>query len=251
MPVPSEKELRELLAREEAPNTLDARRIIGRSRARRLPKQVAAGSLGALVLAGVFILGAQVGKFPSPATMTAGEASDSSAPQSESATLKRAPADKVNLCTGTLAELAPSQYGLQLDAEFPVSAPAGTSTVEGMVRLTNTSDRHVTGTTPATPVITLSRDGVVLWHSNGPTILSVVAVDLAPGASVEYEASLRPVRCGVEDDVLEAFRPDLPALEAGEYEISALIDFSADASMGQEITELDLVGGPRSPISLQ
>jgi hypothetical protein len=248
--VPSEDDLRDLFARTEAPNTLDAKRIIARSRARRLPKQLAAGSVGALAVVGVVVLGVQITQLPSPVSMTAGEAFDSSAPAPEIAPMKRAPADKVNLCTGTLAEIAPSQYGLRLDVAFPASAPVGTEPVAGTVRLTNTSDSEVVGTTPATPAITLSRDGVVLWHSNGPTILSMVEVDLAPGASLEYPASFTPVSCGVEDDLADAFRTDLPALGAGDYELSALIDFTADASMGQLTPDLDLVEGPRSTITL-
>lgn len=251
MLVPSEKELRDLLAGVEAPHTLDAQRIIRRSRARRLPKQLAAGSIGALAVVGIAVLGVQVSQFSSPVSMTAGEASDSSAPVPEAAAMKRAAADEVNLCAGTLAEIAPSQYGLQLDVLFPSTVPTGTAAVQGIVRLTNTSDRQVVGSTPATPAITLSRDGAVLWHSNGPTILSMVDVDLAPGASIDYPASFTPVRCGVEDDLLDAFRTDLPAAEPGQYELSALLDFTADASMGQPTTELDLVSGPRSAIALE
>lgn len=248
--MPDQNDLRHLFESAEAPNTLDTKRIIGRSRARRLPRQLAAGSLGALALVGVAVLGVQVSQFSAPATMTAGEAADSSAPAPEVMAIKRAPADKINLCTGTLAEIAPNQYGLQLDVAFPATAPSGTGPVQGTVRLTNTSDAEVIGTTPATPAITVSRDGVVLWHSNGPTILSIVEVDLAPGASLEYAASFTPVQCGVEDDSAEAFSADLPALAAGAYDLSALIDFAPDPSMGPQTTELELVGGPRSTIIL-
>lgn len=249
--MPEHNDLRDLFASADtaAPNALDAKRVIARSRARRLPKQLAAGSVGALVLVGVGVLGVQVSQFSSPVSMTAGEASDS-APMPELA-MKRVPADRVNLCAATVVDVAPSQYGLQLDVEFPASATVGTSAVQGMVRLTNTSDSRVEGTTPAVPAITLSRDGVVLWHSNGPTIFSVVDVDLAPGASLEYPASFVPVQCGVEDDAAEAFRADLPALPAGGYELSALIDFAPAPAMAPQTTELDLVGGPRSAISLQ
>lgn len=250
--MPDQNDLRDLFASADtgAPNALDAKRVIARSRARRLPKQLAAGSVGALVLVGVGVLGVQVSQFSSPVSMTAGEASDSSAPMPESA-MKRVPADRVNLCAAAVVDVAPSQYGLQLDVEFPSSAPVGTAAVQGMVRLTNTSDSHVVGTTPAVPAITLSRDGVVLWHSNGPTIFSVVDVDLAPGASLEYPASFVPVQCGVEDDAAEAFRADLPALQAGGYELSALIDFAPAPVMAPQTTELELVGGPRSAISLE
>ncbi|CAN5139850.1 hypothetical protein BH09ACT5_BH09ACT5_04460 [soil metagenome] len=248
--MPSEKDLRDLFAGAEAPNTLDSGRVIARSRARRLPKQVAAGSDGALAVVGLVVLGVQVTQLPRPVT-TAGEVLDSSAPAPEIATMKRAPAEKVNLCAGTLAETAPSQYGLQLDVVFPATAPSGAGPVTGTVRLTNTSDREVVGTTPSAPAVTLSRDGVVLWHTNGAADLSAVVVDLAPGASLEYQAAFTPVRCDVEDDLADAFRADLPALDPGAYELSALIDFTAGASMEQLTPELDLVGGPRSTITLE
>ena len=253
--MPTEDDLRDAFARADAPNTLDARRIVARSRARRLPRQLAAGSVGALALAGVLVLGVQITQLSSPAVSTAGGGaaydSSESAPAPEADTMiKRAPADKVNLCTGPLAELAPSQYGLQLDVAFAASAPADSDLVTGAVTLTNTSDREVIGYTPTSPAMTLSQDGVVLWHSNGITNYALMSVDLAPGASLEYQASFVPARCAVEDDERESFRADLPALEPGAYQLSALIDFTADPSMGQETPELDLVSGPLSTIAL-
>jgi len=249
--MPDEDGLRSLLQGVDAPHALDARRIVSRSRARRLPKQLAAGAAGVFVLAGVTVLAVQTTQYTSPASMTAGEAYDSGASSPETDTmLKRAPADKINLCTGALADVAGSQYGLQLDVVSPASATVGSESVPVTVRLTNTSTDEVMGFTPSSPVLTLSQDGVVLWHSNGPTDLSLVAVDLAPAESVDYTATFEPVRCDVVDDETESFRPDLPAVEPGDYRLSALIDFTADPSMGRPTTELDLVAGPLAPIAI-
>lgn len=250
--MPTEDELRQLFGRaDDAPNHLDAASIVRRSRARRLPRQLAAGAIGALAVAGISVLSVQsLAAPPAPSSMVAGEAFDQSAPAPELDSIKRAPADKVNLCTGTLAELAPSQYGLQLDVEFPATAPVGTKPVTGTVRLTNTSDREVVGSTPLRPSLTVSQDGTVLWHSNGVTLLALVEVDLQPGESLTYETTFTPVLCGVEDDLGDAFREGLPALGAGDYDLSAVIDFTADPSMGQESPELDLVSGPTSTIRL-
>lgn len=246
-----EDDLRRMLGSIDAPgSTLDARRVIAKSRARRLPRQLAAGAVGALAIAGISVLAVQVTQVQSTSTMVAGEASDQSAPSPEIDSIKRAPADKINLCTGTLAEVAPSQYGLQLDVAFPATAPVGTSPVTGTVVLTNTSDREVVGSTAATPVLTLSQAGTVLWHTNGAMIMSIVTVDLQPGESLEYPASFAPVRCDVEDDLAESFRANLPAVPAGEYELSALIDFTPDESMLPQNTELDLVSGPLSPVTI-
>ncbi|MBX3098192.1 MAG: hypothetical protein KF761_01305 [Salinibacterium sp.] len=249
--MPDEGSLRDELHRASAPNTLDSRRIIAKSRARRLPRQIAAGTLGALALAGITVLAVQVTQLGDPATTTAGAAFDESAPAtSEFSGVKRAPADRINLCEAQLADVAQSHYGLELSVTFPETVPAGSNPISGTVRLTNTSDREVVGSTPASPALTLSQQGIVVWHTNGATEVAMVSVDLAPGASVEYSASFSPVRCGVDDDLTGAFGPDLPALEAGTYQLSALMDFTADPSMGQKTAELDLVSGPLATIQI-
>lgn len=251
--MPTEDDLRRMLgAAGDAPNRLDAGAVVRRSRARRLPKQLAAGAIGVLAVAGISVLSVQsLTAAPAPSTMVAGEAYDQSAPAPELDSIKRAPADKINLCTGTLAELSPSPYGLQLDVEFPETAAVGTEPITGTVRLTNTSDREVVGSTPMRPSLTVSKDGTVLWHSNGVTLLGSVEVDLQPGESLTYETTFTPVLCGVEDDLGDDFRAGLPALGAGDYDLSAVIDFTADPSMGQESPELDLVSGPTSTIRLE
>ena len=252
--MPSEDDLKRMFDESTAPNTLDPNRIIAKSRARRVPRQVAAGAVGALAVAGIFVVAIQ----GLPLNQQSSTISSADAPASDSAggselsDIKRAPAEKINLCGGPLAEVAPSAYGLQFDLEFPATAPVGNGPIEGTVRLTNTSDRHVSGSTAATPAITLSQDGVVLWHSNGPMIMSLAIVDLEPGQSMTYQASFTPVRCDVADDTAESFRDDLPALPVGDYQLSALIDFSADESLVTDtLPYLDLVGGPSSPVALQ
>jgi hypothetical protein len=257
--MPDESDLARALADASAPNTLDPKRIIARSRARRLPRQLATGAASTLAVVGIVVLGVQVAQLPQQsAIMGTTMESDGGADAPVEAfdqtleEIKRAPADRVNLCEGAMADVAPSAYGLRLDAVFPATALSGTAPVEGAVTLTNTSDRQVVGSTASSPSLTLSRDGIVVWHSNGPTDLSAVIVDLAPGASIEYRASFTPVVCTVADDLAEGFPPGLPPAPAGTYELSALIDFSADPSIAtSENPELDLVSGPRSVIELQ
>ena len=244
---------------------VDAAAVIRRSKRRRLPVQLAVGgtfvlAIGGLGVAGLQALGGSHTAISNVSTMSGGESTGDRAPAdgrgAESAqglegggAIKRAPADRINLCGGPVAEVAPNERGLVLAVDFP-SSPVGTAQVMGTATLTNTGTEPVTGFTSPSPAITLSQGGTVLWHSNGPTDLSLVSVDLVPGASVDYQASMTPVRCGVEDDVAGAFRTDLPALEAGTYELSALIDFTADPSMEQEISELDLVSGPVATVRL-
>jgi hypothetical protein len=164
--------------------------------------------------------------------------------------IKRAPADRLNLCEAPLAEVAPSTLGLRLDVEFAPTASTGSDPVRGTVRLTNTATTPVSGTTGSTPAITMSRDGIVLWHSNGPVDSSARLVQLGPGESTEYDAFFVPVRCSVEDDLGPEFRPNLPSLPAGDYGLSAAIDFQPDATAEVSAPGLDLVTGPLAPITL-
>jgi hypothetical protein len=233
---------------------IDTQSVIRRSKARRLPAQVGIGGAFTLAIGGLAVAGLQ--GFP-----TAQSASDSTVSTLEQAPagpregvqgmmegdgpstgIKRAPADRINLCGGPLAEVAPSATGLVLTADFP-DAPVGTAPVFGTVTLTNTGTEQIAGYSSPTPAITLSQNGIVLWHSNGPTILSIQDVLLAPGESLQYQASFTPVVCSVEDDSAEAFRTDLPAVAAGEYQVSAAADVSVDGIA-------ELVTGPAQTIRI-
>jgi hypothetical protein len=235
---------------------IDTAAVIRRAKRRRLPSQIGVVGVFALAIGGLGVAGLQGLNPPQPMRVTAGSAESSSpdsdhAPaideplreQSESAGVKRAPADRINLCGGALADVAPSASGLTLTTDFP-DAAVGAPGVTGRVTLTNTGSRQVTGYTSATPAVTLSQGGIVLWHSNGPTIMMAREVDLAPGESIDFEASFVPVVCSVEDDSAESFRTDLPAAPAGEYEVSA----ASDVTVGDS---LELVTGPLQTIRLR
>jgi hypothetical protein len=226
-----------------------------------VPAQVAVGG-GVLVAAGVLVAGATVGLRALSSSGTTGSASSvadgprtplTASPESglvaggmedgagTPSGIKRAPATKINLCGGTLAEVAPSATGLTLTPHFP-DAQASAISVTGTVTMTNTSSEPWSGSTASSPVITLSQHGIVLWHTS---VLddSARVIDLAPGESTEYTAHLRPVVCGVEDDS-GAFRADLPHVEPGDYQVSAAIDVPAD-----EVS--DLVTGSQQTITLK
>ncbi len=254
--MPTESELRALLSRPQLSNTIDADAIIKRSRARRLPRQLAAGAIGTLAILGISVVGVQTLRLPDQSAITATEQESAPAAPEDSLAadgIKRAPAERLNLCDGTLADVGQSRFGLQLNVEFPASATAGVNAINGVVRLTNTGSERITGTTGATPAVTISENGTVLWHSNGPTILSLVIVDLAPGESFVYETSIVPARCSVDDDLAESFPPDLPPLPPGNYELSAAIDFSPTVADGDAEFDgsADLVTGPLATIVLE
>jgi hypothetical protein len=254
--MPTEDELRDLLRNEIAPNRLDAKRVVSASRRRRIPQQIAAGGVGALAIAGIAVFGIQTTQFGQGGTVDTASApyisedgADQSQPEEGGQAIKLMAAERINLCEAPVADVVPSAFGLQLDVVAPLAAPVGTGPVEATVRMTNAGPEAVTGTTASAPVLTVSQAGIVLWHSNGPVDASAVVVDLEPGASMEYVTTFTPVRCSADDDELEQFRPDLPALPAGQYDLSAVVYFSSDAPT--PTTELDLVSGPRAPVVLQ
>lgn len=254
--MPTEPTLRSLFADDGEPVApIDTSRVIRRSRARRRPAQLVVGGVATLAVVGIAAIGVQSLQ-PSfmTATSTSSESGladenslfsdeDLSADDVSPADLKRAPADRLNLCGGPLAEVAPSATGLVLTASFP-EAVAGAARVDGTVTMTNTGTARVSGFTAGSPAITLSSDGIVLWHSNGPTTMVAVTVDLEPGESLDYPASFAPVACGVEDDAAEAFRDDLPSVPAGVYTVTAAVDLQSDGPV-------ELVTGPPAEVVLR
>jgi hypothetical protein len=126
-----------------------------------------------------------------------------------------------------------------------VTAAAGARSIPVTVTLTNTGDVGILGTTASRPALTLSRDGVTIWHTNGPSDMSARIVDLGPGESMTYETVFEPLVCGPEDDALEAFRPGLPAAGPGTYLLWAAIDVVHDDGSATE-----LVTGPAVAVTL-
>jgi hypothetical protein len=255
---------------DESPkSTLDVNSIIRRSRARRLPRQLAAGSVFTLAIGGLAVASVQGIGALSSTTTTAAESSTMAEETTREGTpasglsssdeeftaasegalatsdaSKRAPAEKINLCGGPLADVAPSESGLVLTVNFD-DAKASADRIEGTVTLTNTGDATVSGTTGTTPAITLSQGGIVLWHTNGPSTMMARDVSLAPGESIDYDAAFSPVVCGVEDDSAElGFRADLPSVGAGEYQLSAAMDLLGDG-------DADLITGPLATVTLK
>ncbi len=237
--MPSEDDLRAELGRTPTAGGIDLDRVIARSRARRRPRQVATTLVGALALTGVLVIGVQT--LPRPASDSAvmmeseSGAADGGA-ASEDAALSGPAAPLIAACAAPAAAPTGVVGGLALELIFPTSVSAGTAQIEGTVRVTNVGTTPVSATTAPVPAITVSENGIVVWHTNGPTILSLATIELEPGQSVELPAMATLVRCGPEDDALPEFRADLPALAAGDYALTAAMDV-ADAATG-ELTRL-------------
>ena len=265
--MPSEDELRSQLhndaAESEPGGAIDLDAVLRRSRARRRPRVAAAAIVSSLAVLGIVVpVSISLASTQSPSTLSAGSATapDSAAGpvrlggettngDGASGGIKRAPAEKINLCTGTLAEVTPADDGLVLTVQ-PVDAAAGARSIPVTVTLTNTGTSRVTGSLSPFPTLTLSRDGIVLWHSNGPVPMLAQEIDLAPGASTAFQTTFEPVVCGVQDDQQESFRTDLPDVPPGVYQLSAALDFSPQAVDAVGGDTAVLVTGPTSPVTL-
>jgi hypothetical protein len=268
--MPTESELRQQFHGDEPGGSIDRGSIdvdavLRRSRARRRPRVAAAAVVSSLAVIGIVvpvsisIAGTHVttaaldagSAASAPAGPAAGEAiggSDASGSLSGGSS-KRAPADKINLCTGPLATPAPAEDGLVLTVA-PVEAAASARDIPVTVTLTNTGAQRVTGSVSPFPAVTLSRNGIVLWHSNGAVPSLAQEVDLAPGASTSFSTTFQPVVCGVRDDEQESFRDDLPAAGPGSYQLSAALDLTpATADASGQIAAV-LVSGPTSLVTL-
>ena len=276
------------LLRETAANAptgaLDVDSVLRRARRRRLPRRLATGGAGALAIAGIGFAGANaLGGAGQVTTLSSGQSEDSpagtaadqgagvpgtgdtaesggaagssgaagSGAAAGSGGISLAPAEKVNLCGGALAEVAPAQTGLVATPRFPATAPTGTEPIAGTVTVTNTGTERVTGYTGASPAMTVSEAGITVWHTNGPQIMMAQLIDLEPGASVDLRASILPVRCGVEDDSAESFREDLPPLEPGVYQLSAIFYLIPEGPSAASLPSPDVVSGPLADIALQ
>lgn len=254
--MPTESDLRRLLDSGNVVNSLDPQRIVAQSRRRRLPRQVGAGVVGALAIAGIAVVTLPSFLTQPPSAVSTLESAEAPAADAggdaSTSIIQRAPAELLNLCGLPLGEAEPSSLGLLVEVLFPESAASGSVPILGAVRLTNTSATAVSGTTAATPAITVSQDGVTLWHSPSAGDLSAVRVDLQPGEWLDYEASFEPVRCDIGDDAAEKFGPGLPPLVPGTYNLSAALDFVPDAPASDDTAvDLELITGPLAPITLQ
>jgi len=232
---------------DEGLGSIDTASVIRRSKARRLPLQIATGGALVLALGGVSIVGFQALGRQAPQAETSALSTEESAREASGGVTADSfstpgSAETISRCAAPVSDIPPAPSGLELTVDFP-NAKTGADYVEGTVQLTNNGTETITGYTAASPAITLSQDGIVKWHSNGAMIAIAIAVNLKPGESMEYGASFTAVECGADDELDAGFREKLPALPAGDYLVSAAIDVSdADTT--------ELVTGPAQTVTL-
>ncbi|WP_294180474.1 hypothetical protein [uncultured Schumannella sp.] len=246
----TESDLRHRFRDPDAPaGTVDVEAVIRRARARRRPRAIAAAGASTLAAVAIVVPLTLVGigslTPTEPDATLAGGAADSALGTDE--VQERAPVSRINLCEGTIAEAAPFDSGLAL--ALPTTAvEAGGDPVMIDVTLINTSDAEIRGTVLGEPALTLSDEGIVVWHSNGPSTATGEARPFAlePGESATFAARLDLVQCSIEDDEGEEFRPDLPALPGGDYALTALLEIDLGDGAGPI-----LVGAPATAIRVE
>lgn len=252
--MPSDSELRNRFREGTQPKgQIDVEAVLRRARARRRPKVLAAGAGSLLAIAAIAVPAVYTGYTAGSASDTALIAPDAAAPEEAAGgdagageadqQMARKDAEQLNRCMAPVAEIVPATEGLVITVE-PVTAPATAPSIPVTVTLTNQGPDSILGTTGGRPALTLSQDGVTIWHTNGPLDMMARIVDLGPGESMTYETSFEPVVCGAGDDDLAEFPSDLPPAGPGSYRLSAAIDVARDDAV------VDLVTGPESEVRL-
>lgn len=252
--MPSDSEIRDRFHEGTQPKgEIDVSAVLRRVRARRRPKVLLAGAGSVLAIAAIAVP-AVFSSYTSTAGTdsafsTADEAAvpesggDGDAGGSADEQVMQKDAQTLNRCMAPVADVVLAENGMVITVE-PVTASASADSIPITVTLTNDGDEGILGTTGGRPTLTLSRDGVTIWHTNGPQDLIARIVDLGPGESMTYETTFEPVVCGEGDDDLEAFPDDLPDAGPGAYRLSAAIDVSRDDSI------IELVTGPEADVRL-
>ncbi|MEX1079313.1 MAG: hypothetical protein WED09_09430 [Homoserinimonas sp.] len=223
--MPTDAELRTLFRDAPTPaSSIDAAAIIRRSKRRRLPQQVGAGSVLTLAVAGIGVAsfnGLQ-GLTPSMTAADAPVGVAESGPFSESDEADGSMAEQRSSCdsaalgeTGLEAEVP---AGLDLSSHFPTIASTGEA-VAATLTLTNTSAEPMNGVVLEQMVV-LARGGSLLSHRDQSA--AQVPLNLAPGESMTLDFSFDAVDC--DGNGRETGAP----LMRGEYDARAVLQLRLD-----------------------
>lgn len=182
---------------------IDVDDVIRRTRARRRPALIGVGGLAIVAIVGLGGLGITgLGAMPASDFTTAddagggevgaAEAQDGAVVELEDA--QRGPHGLVPDCGSPLPDPAELlDAGLTLTLDIPARASAREASIAGIARLTNTLETPVSGVISAPPNVVLSRDGVIVSRTAGPTMLEQFTLE--PGDVREFTTVLAVVEC--------------------------------------------------------
>lgn len=246
--MPTDAELRTLFRDAPAPEVqIDTAAVIRRSRRRRIPQQLGAGSVLTLAVAGIGVAG--VSGLQAIAPRTASDlAGDAPTSVSESAPFGGADSrDDGPLCTpevpesAAVPENAEITEGVTVQTRFAATASPG-ETVTGSLILTNTSGTDFSGTVIDARVA-LALGGEQAWYTDRS--LPGTTVELAPGGVAALDFTFAAIDC----------TDDTP-LDAGAYDVLALLRLQDDGAVTpargwQDDDAIEVVGGPASVITIR
>ncbi|PZQ91856.1 MAG: hypothetical protein DI534_02560 [Leifsonia xyli] len=190
--MPTESELRSLFQGGEAPDPLDADRIIRRARARRRPKRIAVAALGGLAAVAVVVpVALALGSTGPTGTSQLADApaadgqQERMADQAAGGSLATDPYPECRLASGVTSDAVPSGAELQLSQPTPGGALELT--------LVNGSGTALLGSIETAPYVALGTGEVPLGWSAGAT--ETTRVDLAPGGTLTLSVPLQTTAC--------------------------------------------------------
>jgi len=195
----------------------------------------AAVALSALIVASIFAFATLASRESSTTLRSLGVTEPSPSPTVPGVT--KVDYTEFDRCQGPLAPAIPSTSGLVLELDFPATAKAGSSIIEGTTTLTNTSSERrqgLVGGDGYTEVV-LSSNGSVRWHTPAPTIMlfMLVSIDLEPGESLTQTVSFTPKVCAAgDDDDHDTNWRQLPRAAPGTYQVSAFFHYGGDGGDG-------------------
>jgi hypothetical protein len=133
------------------------------------------------------------------------------------------PIDRLNPCGAPPAAAnSPSADGLAITVSAVTALDSG-GAGQATVTLTNTAGTAYRGELFAGPALTIAGE-VTQWHTSALEPVRT-PLELAPGASIEFTATLRALHC--VDDAALTDPGELPALAPGAYRLSAAVALAA------------------------
>jgi hypothetical protein len=250
----SDDELRRALADAPAPGTLDAGEVIRRARHRRRLSTVATTGVAALAVVAIVGIGATALDWMPRPSSDSTVAADSARDGEEAGSMEEqfsAEADGSTLtapasphpCGLPPSAPGPGDSDLALTASFEPRAGGGTAILEGVVTLLNAGDSDIYAEVLGQPIVALARDGVTVSRTEGEPGTGTIAVTLAPGESLDIDATLAAVACATG---VTSGSPAGSPLTAGDYDIAAAVLVSQDGAEAIEI-----VGSGGQPVTLE
>lgn len=232
----TESDLRDLLRgpEPEGRGDIDLEAVLSRARRRRRPRMIAAQALGSVALIGalgtvviVSLPPAQTGVMMTAEDGGAGD-SAATAPDADENVQEESGSTWAPDSCGAPVTDRESIAGLTLEME-PITVVTGTTSVPVTVVLRNDGPTRVVGVSGGSPHLTLSLDGLVVWHSYSVQDSIGIGVDLEPGESQVYQATFQPALCTSEDDLVVGTSDNpLPPAGPGSYELRASMPITPD-----------------------